>query len=202
MDQHSTCGASAPNPEAVRGESSDHAMVQAVLAGDVPAREALLRQLSCVASFLRVLNQRHGGPLDTHELEDAVQDTLLALWRNLDRYRGSGSLSAWALGTAKLEFRQALRKHSKRRGARAPVEAGELTSVERDPAQSTVDGETLAQALAALDPFVEATIRLKHYSGLTFEEIGRRMDCNANTVKTRYYLGLARIARTLRRSKP
>jgi RNA polymerase sigma factor (sigma-70 family) len=202
MDQHSTCRASASNPEAVRGESNDQAMVQAVLAGDVPAREALLRELSCVAKFLRVLNQRHGGPLDSHELEDAVQDTLLALWRNLDRYRGSGSLSAWALGTAKLEFRLALRKHSKRRGARASFETRELASGDRDPAQSAVDGETLAQALAALDPVAEATIRLKHFSGLTFEEIGRRMDCNANTVKTRYYLGLARIARILRRSSP
>ncbi len=202
MSLRSTRGPSVPPSEVRRCESTDLAMVQAVLAGDAPAREALLRQLSCVAKFLRVLNQRHGGPLDAQELEDAVQDTLLALWRNLDQYRGSGSLSAWALGAAKLEFRQAVRKRRQARGAGPDEVPPELANGERDPAQSVIDGETLGQALAALDPVVEATVRMKHFSGLTFEEIGRRTECSVNTVKSRYYLGLTKLARALRRSLP
>jgi RNA polymerase sigma-70 factor (ECF subfamily) len=179
-------------------------MVQAVLAGDVPAREALLRRLTCVAKFLRALNQRHGSPLDSHEVEDVVQETLLALWRKLDRYRGSGSLGAWALGTARLEFRAAVRKHARRNDASASFDPKESTAGEPELVQADerVDGDALAQALARLDPVVEQTIRLKHFAGITFEGIGRRMECSANTAKARYYRGLTQIARVLKRPSP
>ena len=50
MSLSSTRGPSVPPPQAHGCESIDHTMVQAVLAGDVPAREAFLA--SEAASFV------------------------------------------------------------------------------------------------------------------------------------------------------
>jgi len=44
-------------------------------------------------------------------------------------------------------------------------------------------------------------IRLKHLESLTFEELSARLDLPANTAKTYYYRGLARLRAMLEESE-
>ena len=62
--------------------------------------------------------------------------------------------------------------------------------------------DQVQRAIDDLDPKVAETVRLKHYGGLTFEEIGERMRCSANTAKTRYYRCLTHLARNLGLEQP
>jgi len=186
-----------PSTAACEGPSVDLALVRAVIAGEERASEALLERLRCLSRFLAALNQRSGGPFDSHALSDLVQDTLVVVWRKLDRFHGPDGLESWVLRIARFEFQNALRKLSRRGRESLSIESAEQVEGGADPAQAVVDGQSLAQVLADLEPVMEQTIRLKHFAGLTFEEIGARMACSSNTAKTRYYRGLARLADAL-----
>ena len=184
---HSPCG----------GQGVDVALVRAVIAGEEQASEALLARLRCLSLFVASLNQRSGGPFDAHELADLVQDALVIVWSKLDRFHGPDGLESWVLRIARFELQNALRKRSRRgRGHQTLESAGEVEGG-TDPALAVLDRQSLAQALEELDPSTERTIRLKHVSGLTFEEIGAQMGCSPNSAKTRYYRGLLRLAEAL-----
>lgn len=53
--------------------------------------------------------------------------------------------------------------------------------------------EEIRQAMERLPPAEAEVIRLKHFEGLTFDEIGTRLDTSPNTAKTRYYRGLGTL---------
>lgn len=180
----------------------DLALVRAVIAGEEHASEALFERLRCLSRFVAALNQRSGGPFDSHELSDLVQDTLLVVWRKLDRFHGPDGLESWVLRIARFEFQNALRKRFRQGRDHQPLERAEEIEGGADPAQAVLDGQALAQALGELDPGTERTIRMKHFWGLTFEEIGERLGCSPNTAKTRYYRGLLRLADALEQGEP
>ena len=168
-------GATSPAP------SVDLALVRSVLAGDERASEALLVRLRCLARFVAALNRRHGGLFDAHELADLVQDAVVVVWRKLEHFRGPDGLESWVLRIARFEFQNALRKRARRGPVMRPLVQAESVSDSTDMAERAIDRQVLAQALAELAPRVERTIRLKHFSGLSFEEIGEQMSCSANT---------------------
>ena len=53
------------------------------------------------------------------------------------------------------------------------------------------EAEVVHAALARLPADEAMVMRLKHFEGLTFDEIGTRQAISPNTVKTRYYRALA-----------
>ena len=70
----------------------------------------------------------------------------------------------------------------------APADAAPLPALERD---------LLLRALAQIDPAEARVIELKHLDGLTFTEIGVRLELSPNSAKTRYYRGLQAMRRFL-----
>ena len=91
----------------------DLELVQRTLRGDAAAVDELLARLGCVRRFLSARNATLGTPLNAAELEDTLQNTLLALWRKRAEFGGYGSLEAWAYRFSYLELSnrlQALRR--------------------------------------------------------------------------------------------
>ncbi|MEM7305461.1 MAG: sigma-70 family RNA polymerase sigma factor [Planctomycetota bacterium] len=179
------------------GEGADLALVRRVLAGQPDASRLLLDRLGCLARFLGALNQRSGSTFDDHEIADVVQDTLIVVWRKLASFRGPDGLESWVLRIARFEFQNARRKKARRAVIMKPIETQSEAAAPGDHAGREVERQTLAQVLGELDPKMSQTIELKHFDGLTFDEIGERMGCSANTAKTRYYRGLVRLADAL-----
>ena len=180
----------------------DLALVRAAMAGEERASDALFGRLRCLSRFVAALNQRYGGPFDAHEIADLVQDALLIVWRKLDSFHGPDGLESWVLRIARFEFQNALRKRFRQGPDHQPLERAEEVEGGADPALEVLDAQALAQALAELDPGTERTIRMKHFCGLTFEEIGAQLGCSPNTAKTRYYRGLMRLADALEGGEP
>jgi RNA polymerase sigma-70 factor (ECF subfamily) len=160
------------------------------------APEALLERLRCLARFLSVMNVTWGRPFDAHELADLSQDTVLVIWRKLDQFHGPAGLERWALQVARYEFHNAVRRKARRTEGVVALEGHEGLSSD-DPAERALGQIQVEQAIGELEPKVAETIRLRHYGGLTFEEIGRRMGCSTNTAKTRYYRSLVTLAQYL-----
>ena len=166
------------------------------------ASEELLERLRCLARFLSALNVTWGRPFDAHELADLSQDTVLVIWRKLDQFKGPLGLERWALQIARFEFQNAVRKKSRRNEGVQHLEGNEQDATFGDPAERMLRQIQLQQAIDELDPKTAETLRLKHYGGLTFDEIGRRMGCSKNTAKTRYYRSLIHLAKALGLGEP
>ena len=171
--------------------------MRAALARDPAATDALLERLVCVPRMLAARNRKLGRPLGPAELEDLAQDTLLALWRKLERYNGSAALESWVYSFCFLELMKRLRRE---RNAPHPLaESLEGSPLEpHAPAQvAAVEQEHVLAALEGLEPDEAEILRLKHFDDLTFEEIGAALGLSPNTAKTRYYRGLRKLRQRL-----
>ena len=177
---------------------NDLELVRRVLRGDSGAEEPFVQRMSCARRFLVYKNASFGAPLGTHELEDVVQSTLLAVWRKLGEYAGTGSLEAWVYRFAYLELVNRLQAIDRR-----PREL-ELADEELEPATEglarldPLERERLYRGLERLDDAAGEIIRLKHLEARTFEQISVRLGIPVNTAKTRYYRGMERLRQLLR----
>lgn len=183
-----------PDPAApVLDANADLAVVRRVLQGEAAARDELIDRIACLPAMVRVQHARRGAPLPADELDDVVQEVLLALWRKLARFDGRVPLLMWAHGFVSVELHKAL----ERRGRRQRRTVAATTEPAAPPAAPELDRERLHRALAD-EPRVDAQIlRLRHFEGLDFETVARTLGMPLNTVKTRHYRCLERLRRRL-----
>jgi RNA polymerase sigma-70 factor (ECF subfamily) len=173
--------------------TDDLALVQRILRGERAVLSSLGERLRCIPRALQLLDQRHGRLLGPEELADLAQDVLVVAWRKLREYEGLSPLEGWAYGICALEYRNALR-----RGRRLRQEARVIASRAGPPDEAAHDPDPWAfeevhEGLRKIGREQAQVIRLKHFEGQTFEEIGRRLGLSPNTVKTRYYRGLEEL---------
>ena len=173
-------------------------MVQKACAGDPAAVDALLRRVRCVRRFITAKNRQLGGRLRPDEIDDAVQETLFALWRKLPEFKGLGSFEAWVYRFSYLELLSRFRKHSRNP---QPVEEVDVPDEEAPEPSQALEYEHLYVMLDKLGPPASDIIRLKHLEDLSFDEIGERMGTSPNTAKTRYYRGMRRLREMLEQAE-
>jgi len=187
-----------PDPGAAN-PAADRTLIDAALRGDPRAHAALAVRLRFVARVLRSRNGRLGGPLDDHELEDVVQDTITKIWENIGQFRGASTLESWMYPVAVRTLSNAVRDR-RARGQWIPRDAEtdpEHLLAEHD--EFAGDAEALTNALSTLDPERAEAIRSRHVDGASFDEIGSRLGVPPDTAKTWYYRGIARIRAILGR---
>lgn len=126
---------------------------------------------------------------DVHLAEDAVQETLLKAWRNVDKFRGEGSELTWITRIAINVCKSYLRSPWKRR--HAPTEELEALFVSTDDSQ--VD-DTLPRAILSLSRPYREVIILYYYQELKAREIAEVLHVNISTVTAR----LSRARKMLR----
>jgi RNA polymerase sigma-70 factor, ECF subfamily len=175
-------------------QDAERRFVEAVMRGDREARVGFEMRVRCVTRFLAVLNARRGRPFDEHDLADLAQATIAIAWRKLPAYEPLAQLEVWLHRLCCYEFANALRRRGRERQRSGDVEVDELTGT----SQTAHGHDDLHLALARLGGVEADIIVLKHFDGLTFAEISARTGSPENTVKTRYYRGLARLEAMLR----
>lgn len=140
---------------------------------------------------LAVLYERHGPWLTarlTHRCADrdlvdqAVQDTFVAVWRNATTYSGHGEPAAWIWGIGIRRLIDQLRRQKRPllRGA----EEGVTVSAE-DEVLIGVEHGDLAGVIDRLSPELRAVVRATVLDGLTTREASRLLGVPTGTVKTR-----------------
>lgn len=167
--------------------------------GDESAIDALVTRLKCVPGILASINDKLGAHLTRDELADLAQDTLVRIWGKISTYQARSRLETWVYGFCLMEVLN--RARAKSRGSRI---LGKSIDLVEDPAIAplpapALDAEELETELRSLDAPESDVIRLKHFEGLTFKEIGAALGIPENSAKTCYYRGLSQLRQKLRR---
>ncbi|MEW6742034.1 MAG: sigma-70 family RNA polymerase sigma factor [Planctomycetota bacterium] len=157
--------------------------------GDRAARDAFALRLQCVPAMLAAINSRLGYPLRPDELDDLVQDALAAIWSKIGTYEGRASLESWIYPFCLLETMSTLRRRKRRPDL---VENLDERRANPGPA-SPEDFEDVYRGLERLSAPQGDVVRLRHFAQLTFDEMAHCLGLSINTVKTRYYRGLAQL---------
>ena len=146
--------------------------------GDTDAMNALLSEIAPYVG-------RICGAVALDAGEDATQEALVAIFRNLPSLRDAVALRAWA---RRIAVREALRAAGARRWV--PVDP---TTLEAAVAVPDLSGDVdVRTVLASLDPVHRAVLVLRHLDGLDEREMASVLEVAPGTVKSR--LHRARVA--------
>jgi RNA polymerase sigma-70 factor (ECF subfamily) len=160
-------------------EAPDDVLVRAVADGDRAALHALYERH---APWLTLRLARRCSDPDT--VDDAVQDTFVAVWRSAERYEGTGAVGAWIWGIGVRRLIDAIRRRPPREFTVHERAADEAPSAEEQVLVGVEHGD-LGGALNRLSPELRAVVQATVLDGLTTREAGRLLGIPAGTVKTR-----------------
>lgn len=159
------------------------ALVERAQSGDRDAYDRLARdaanRLFLVAS--RILR-------DADAAEDAVQQTLVAMWRDLATLRDPDRFEAWTYRMVVRYCRSEARRH--RRIGVTLVDLSESMAAERDEVADVAVRDQLGQAFDALSQDHRAVVVLHHLMGLPLAEIAEILDVPYGTVGSRLHHAL------------
>ncbi len=156
---------------------TDEELLAAVVAGD---RFALRILYDRHAPWLVLrLSRRCGDPA---VVDQAVQDTFLAVWRKPDRYQHDGAVAAWIWG---IGIRRLIDQLRRRPADTWPALRDEAQVSAEDQVLLGVEHGDLAGVLHGLSPELRAVVQATALDGLTTREAGRLLGIPAGTVKTR-----------------
>lgn len=167
-----------------------NAMMLAAQRGDAPTYHRLLSE---VAAWLR----RYYAPrLPPAMIDDAIQDTLIAIHEKRHTYDPTRPFGAWLRAIARYKWIDALRSLKTK-----PTEPLDEDIPVPDHADAVASAWSLERLLATLKPAQSRVIRLVKLQGLSIEEASDATGQSATLVKVNIHRGLNRLS-SLLRSEP
>ncbi len=160
----------------------DQALIRRITAGD---RQAM-----------RSFYERYSGPLqkfvalrlaDSFEAADIVQEAMLEVWRNADRFEGRSSVKSWLFNIARNKAVDRIRQKS-----RAPLGDPDMEAPDEAPdplavTQALQEAAQLKACMAELRAEHRAVLHLAFFQDLAYAEIAEIEGCPVGTVKTRIH---------------
>jgi len=195
----------------LRAKPNEDELIRKALQGDSDALETLFARnnRALYQTALRLL----GNPQDA---EDALQESLLAAYRNLRRFEGRSQFSTWLI---RIVINTALMRRRSLRARPAVSLDGppedELPLAERfadlgpNPEQAYARkelNEILEENLEDLPPLLRSAFLLRELQGLSTREAARTLGVTENALKARLWRArqelAARVGGRLRRDNP
>lgn len=162
------------------GAVDEARLVQRVAAGDLKAFEDLYRVYHPRLSRF-ILNILRRPQL----VEEAINDTLMVVWRKADRYDRRCKVSTWIFAIA---YRTALKARARHRDPVEDPKAELRESPGPGPEQALSHQQLqgiLSAAMAKLSPEHRAVVDLTYFHDAGYREIAEILGCPVGTVKTR-----------------
>jgi RNA polymerase sigma-70 factor, ECF subfamily len=169
---------------------TDRELIAAVAEGDRGALAALYRRH---APWLLVRLGRRCA--DRGVVEEAVQETFLAIWQKARSYSGRGEIAAWIWGIGIRRLIDHLRRS--RNVPQLPHARPQMVISAEDQVLLGVEYGDLAGALNRLSPELRAVVQATLIDGLTTREAATLLGIPAGTVKTRMMRARARLREEL-----
>lgn len=171
----------------VRNESELAALLACGLEGDERAYRLFLER---VASQVRGLARWSLRSVDASDVEDIVQETLLAVHTKRHTWRRDRPVGPWIGAIARYKMVDALR----RRGGRVTIDIDDLADVlPAPPEEETLSQTRIDAALVALPPGQRSVVSALTLEGRSIRETASRLGMTEVAVRVAFHRGLARI---------
>ncbi len=121
---------------------------------------------------------------DRSLVEEAVQDTFVAVWGSADRYAATGPVAAWIWGIGIRRLLHVMRPRKSLRERLLTQRSPELLSAEDELLVGVEHGD-VGLALGRLSPELRMVVQATVLDGLSCQEAGRLLGIPSGTVKTR-----------------
>jgi RNA polymerase sigma-70 factor (ECF subfamily) len=162
--------------------------------------QAQAGDLEAFAEFVRTSERRIRAVCyrlldDARDVDEAVQDTFVQAWRNLDSFRGDAAPYTWL-------YRIAVNESLMRRRRRTlPTSELQETTVSRGPDEfAAADARTfLIEQLRALPIEYRTAVVLRDIEGLSNEEVARVLEISLAAAKSRIHRGRMQLREELER---
>lgn len=181
--------ASDPQRAALSTDTLDEAgLIRRIVAGEPRAFETLYRIYHPrLSRFLTNILRR------PHLVEEALNDTLMVVWKRPESFNGTSKVSTWIFAIA---YRTALKALSRLDDPREDLEADRRPSLDAGPEQALGDRQVQTLLLKAMDRLSSdhrVVVDLTYYHDAGYREIAEIMDCPVGTVKTRMFHAKQRL---------
>ena len=186
-------------------EVNDAARVAQAQAGDREAFRLLVERHS--HTIFRLAYRMTGNEYDA---EEVVQDTFLRAYRRLDRFEARANFGTWLYRIAvncSLDLMRKRKTDEQRRVVVGKTEgADDQDALDEMPANhpapdrlvlSREVGQHVSIALASLSPVERAAFELRHFEGLSIEEIGRTLGLRESATKNSVYRAVQKLRKAL-----
>lgn len=132
---------------------------------------------------------------------DVLQNTLLKIWQNLDRFRGESRLTTWMYTIAHNEAISFLTKmQAEREQMQDDPEGYAMSQVEGD---GYFDGDEaqrhLLEAVALLPPKQRQVFNMRYFDEMPYEEMSQILGTSVGALKASYHFAAERVAAYLRK---
>ena len=181
--------------------------------------EAVAQARAGNADAFRRLVERHSRNVfrlayrmtrNEHDAEDVVQEAFLRAYRNLDRFEERAHFGSWIYRIAANCAYDALRARERRQEHADPVTiddtsngpATQLASEAPAPDRLVFGGEVrrrVAQAMRRMSTLEKSAFTLRHFEGMSIEEIGRALDLDASAAKQSVFRAVRKVRDALGR---
>jgi RNA polymerase sigma-70 factor (ECF subfamily) len=171
------------------------ALMTAASDGDASAYSRLLAGITPVirSTALRTC-RRYGAP--TGDVEDVVQETLLAIHLKRHTWRNGDPVGPWIRAIAKYKLIDALRKRTRRQEIDIADFVDSLRAEEEADPSSAGDVERLLVHLQARD---QTIVRLVSIEGCSSRDVSEKLGMNETAVRVALHRSLKRLAELLRK---
>src|SRR4051812_38512354 len=155
-------------------------LVEQAMAGDRDAFTELARgSISKLYAIARLILR------DTERAEDAVQETLVAAWRQLSSLRDPDRFDAWVRRLlVRACYREVARSNQQ---VRIAAELSPIATAIADPGVALADRDQLERGFCRLTPEQRALVVLHYYLGLPMQETAEILGLPVGTVKSRLF---------------
>jgi RNA polymerase sigma-70 factor (ECF subfamily) len=165
--------------------------------------DAFEKELLESCSRLRLFAKRHWRKVFSEDdIEDLIQETMLAALISRHTFRGEAPLSTWLISILKNKAISGFRRTSKVDLFGDDEERGEPVYREAEKSQETLlieaeQRQLLHAALKRLSPKRQAAVMAHYFDGLSLEEAAKAAAVPINTLKTRIFYAREDLQRLL-----
>lgn len=170
------------------GKNEDKVLIQRAIQGSERAWLMLVKRYEN-----RVYNhalRMSGNPDDAL---DILQNTFLAVFRNLESYRGEGSFPGWLIRIAIFRSTDLLRKRKNQSESFEETTDQNNQDEPEHHLQQTRDNRKVLKMLQSLPLESRQIVELKFFQNFTFDEISGQLGISSNTAKSRLYAALKKM---------
>lgn len=183
---------------------------------EVDAGSAVERARSGDSDAFRLLVEQHSRAIfrlayrmtgNEEDAEDVVQETFLRAYRQLDRYEARSSFSTWLYRIASnysLDLIRMRKRHEEKRERGSATDNRDiLQSIpvnSPSPDRMVYSGEVKQRVEAALGELSDqerTAFVLRHFEGLSIEEIGQALGTGGNATKHSIFRAVQKLRRSL-----